>query len=1009
MYYQIEEMDGYYRIGSPEAVYCYVLVGTERAMLIDTGYAFGDLQGAVRSVTDKPLVIVNTHGHCDHTGGNGQFTETCFIHEADMELCRQHNSPEMRRENASRCMHSVDYETGKEFNALPETFSLDGYCAGGCGKLQKTREGDVFDLGNITAEILETPGHTAGGISVWYREKNLVFLGDAAGFFVWLFLPESTGKASYLHTLDKLYRLGADGYIGGHCPEVMKREELLLYKKAAEEADYKNGEPFQSFLQSDSEPRVCPLSGMSIQEMFQPGFASVVIGKDWGMPENGIQKRPEDREQKIRSLLSQMTLEEKAGQLRQCGPSLVGAFEVSFEELLDMMFDGRISQEEFGRLMSTAKQDFREEDLRAGKIGSYNGIGDAATANRLQKIAVEETRLGIPLLFGYDVIHGFRTVTPIPLAESCAWDPKLWEETARMAAEEATAAGVHMTFAPMVDAAKDARWGRVSEGAGEDVLLNGIYGAAKVKGFQGEDLTREDAMAACVKHFAAYGAAEGGRDYNRVDMSMQRLWEEYLPAYKRCIDAGARAVMPAFNDINGLPCSVNPWLLTEVLRNRWGFNGMTVSDANAIAECVPHGIAPDKRTAAKKALEAGMDMDMTSDCYHEYAADLVKEGEVDEEALDRAVADVLRLKLELGLFEHPYQTNETREKQAFLKPEYRALARKAAAESMVLLKNKQDVLPLKPGTRLGIFGSLAFDKGEMTGAWAIGADPADCISITEACEQRKIPYRYSQTGEHMLSIASESDVLICALGEKKEESGEAASRSDITLPGEQIKLLSDLLATGKPVVVVLFNGRPLAIPFVAEKADAILEAWHPGVEAGNAILDLLLGEKIPGGKLTTTFPYTTGQCPMYYAHINTGRPGGKSKFTSKYLDTPLEPVYPFGYGLSYTTYRYSDLKAEKTKDGFRVSVQVENTGKRAGAEIVQCYARIPTAKRVRPVRDLKAFEKIWLEPGERKEVVFTLSREELGYYDWDMNFVTEESGYWFYTGGNSRDTLEIYI
>ena len=395
-----------------------------------------------------------------------------------------------------------------------------------------------------------------------------------------------------------------------------------------------------------------------------------------------IMKR--DYESRIQKLLSQMTLEEKIGQLQQCGPSLVGAFDVSFEELLNMMFDGRISEAEFGRLMSTAEQDYHEEDLRAGRIGSYNGVGDAATANRLQKIAVEETRLGIPLLFGYDVIHGFRTVTPIPLAESCAWEPELWEKTGRIAAEEATAAGIHMTFAPMVDVARDARWGRISEGAGEDVLLNGVYGAAKVRGFQSDDLSRENAMAACVKHFAAYGAGEAGRDYNRVDMSLQRLWEEYLPSYKACVDAGARAVMPAFNDINGLPCSVNRWLLRDILRERWGFNGMVISDANAIAECVTHGIASDRREAARQAILAGMDMDMTSNSYIECLQELVESGEVPEYVLDEAAGDVLRLKFELGLFDHPYRTTADREQNTLLRPEYRAVAREAAIKSTVL-------------------------------------------------------------------------------------------------------------------------------------------------------------------------------------------------------------------------------------------------------------------------------------------------------------------------------------
>lgn len=716
-------------------------------------------------------------------------------------------------------------------------------------------------------------------------------------------------------------------------------------------------------------------------------------------------------EEKIQNLLGQMTLEEKIGQLQQCGPSLVGAFEVSFEELLDMKFDGRISEEEFGRLMSTVEQDFHEEDLRAGKIGSYNGVGNANTVNKLQKIAVEESRLGIPVLFGYDVIHGFRTVTPIPLAESCAWEPELWEKTARMAAEEATAAGVHMTFAPMVDAAKDARWGRVSEGAGEDVLLNGMYGAAKVRGFQGDDLTKEDAMAACVKHFAGYGAVEGGKDYNRVDMSMQKLWEEYLPSYKACIDAGARAVMPAFNDINGVPCSVNEWLLKQVLREEWGFDGMTVSDANAIAECVAHGIVPDKRAAAREALKAGVDMDMTSNSYSEHLLDLVQSGEVSEAQLNESVANILRIKFELGLFENPYQTCEEREQKQLLKPEYRALARETARKSIVLLKNDKNVLdnkpvlPLAKGTRLGIFGEVAAERGEMTGAWALAANQEDCVSILDACENRNVTYTYGNGEAQISEIAAQSDVLIAVLGERKDESGEAASRASIELPKEQLSLLEKLKETGKPVVVILFNGRPLAIPQVENQAAAILEAWHLGVEAGNAILDILFGDANPSGKLTTTFPQSTGQCPMYYAHINTGRPGGKSKFTSKYLDVPEEPVYPFGFGLSYTEYEYSDMKVTRTGDVFDICVTVKNAGEMVGEEIVQCYVALNGAKRVRPVKELKDFKKIKLQAGEKAEVKFEIPLEKLGYYDWNMNFTTEAEDIVFYVGKNSRDCL----
>ena len=709
-------------------------------------------------------------------------------------------------------------------------------------------------------------------------------------------------------------------------------------------------------------------------------------------------------EEKIKDLLEKMTLEEKVGQLQQCGPSLVGAFEVSFSELLDMMFDGKISEAEFGRLMSTAQEDFHEEDLRAGKIGSYNGIKNAATANKLQKIAVEETRLGIPLVFGYDVIHGYRTIMPIPLAEACAWDPALWEKTARVAAKEATAAGIHMTFAPMVDVAKDARWGRVSEGAGEDAYLSSLFGMAIVKGFQSEDLSKEDAMVACVKHFAGYGAAEAGRDYNRVDMSMQRFYEEYLPPYEACIKAGARAIMPAFNDINGVPCSVNKWLLTNILREKWRFDGMTVSDANAIAECVNHGIAEDKSDASRQAIEAGMDMDMSSNSYSESLVQLVQNGVVKEEVLDRAVADVLRIKCELGLFEHPYQTSEEREKEELLKPEYRTLARETAGKSMVLLKN-EGVLPLKNGTRVGVVGGLADNRGEMTGAWAIGANPEECISIVDACNVQGIDYIYTKNLEEIENC----DVVVVSLGETKDQSGEAASRSDITIPEEQMELLDELVKSGKPVITVLFNGRPLAVGAVAEKADAILEAWYPGIEAGNAILDILFGRVNPSAKLTTTFPYASGQCPMYYSHINTGRPGGKGKFTSKYLDTPLEPVYPFGYGLSYTTYNYQDLEVVESREAFIASATITNIGEVAGEEIVQCYIRDLVAQRVRPVKQLKAFEKIKLDPGESKKISFTIPYQELGYYNNEMEYIVEEGTFEIFIGKNSDDCLSQKI
>lgn len=707
-------------------------------------------------------------------------------------------------------------------------------------------------------------------------------------------------------------------------------------------------------------------------------------------------------DEKIAELLSRMTVEEKVGQLQQCGPSLVGAFEVSFSELLNMMFDGRISQEEFGRLMSTAKQDFHEDALRAGKIGSYNGVGDVETALRLQKIAVEDTRLGIPVLFGYDVIHGYRTVTPIPLGESCAWDPDLWERTGRLAAKEATAGGIHMTFAPMVDVAKDARWGRISEGAGEDTLVAAAYGAAKVKGFQNGDLSRDDSMAACVKHFAAYGAGESGRDYNRVDMSMQRLYEEYLPPFEACVKAGAKAIMPAFNDINGVPCTANSWLLSDLLRGQWGFKGVTVSDSNAVAECVDHGYSADRTEAAKHAIEAGIDIDMSSDVYISELAALVESGTVSIEHLDRAVGAVLQLKFELGLFENPYQTSVERAQREVLCLEYRTLAREAADKSIVLLKN-DGILPLQGGLRIGIWGELASSRADMLGAWAIGADGEQCVSIVDALVARNESFIVLQ--DENWSEIQTCDVIIAAVGEKKELSGEAASRACIELPEGQREVLEKLVASGKPVVTVVFGGRPLAIPYAAEHASAVLEAWHPGVEAGNAIAGILFGDVNPSAKLTATFPHASGQCPMYYAHINTGRPGGKSKFTSKYLDVPVEPLYPFGYGLSYTTYEYSNLKVEQSGETIIAAATVKNTGDRAGEEIVQCYFRDLAAKRVRPVKQLVDFTKVILQPGEEKIISFIIPRDKLGYYDMKMNYVVEPGEFDLFVGGNSQDCL----
>ncbi len=715
-------------------------------------------------------------------------------------------------------------------------------------------------------------------------------------------------------------------------------------------------------------------------------------------------KHPEI-EKRIQDLLDRMTLEEKAGQLNQSGGSLVGAFDLSFEELMTMVQDGRITEEEAHKMLSDAKHDWHEDDLRAGRIGSYLNVIGAEEMNRLQHIAVEETRLGIPLINGFDVIHGFRTATPIPLAESCAWDTDLWQRTARMSAEEATAAGVHMTFSPMVDVSKDPRWGRIAESAGEDALLNGLYGEAKVRGYQTDDLTRHDALAACVKHFAAYGAAEGGRDYNRVDMSPQRFEEEYLPSYERAVKAGARAVMPAFNDLSGVPCSVNKKLLTDILRTRWGFDGMTISDANAIAECINHGIAADRRDAARQALNAGMDMDMTSGCFLDHVKELVEAGEVSMDRLDEAVRNILRLKFELGLFDDPYRSSPEQEQAAMLTPAHRALAREAAQKSMVLLKN-DGLLPLKADLRIGLAGSLAFDRDEMSGTWSGGYRDGDGRSIQDGLDAEGIAYQAVREDQPL----PDCDVFLCAVGERKAESGEAASRASLDLTASDIALLKRLKESGKPVVAVVFAGRPLCLGPAVECADALLMAWHPGVEAGPAILDLLIGRVNPSARLTTGLPAATGQCPtLYYDHIRTGRPAGVFKYTSKYLDAPVTPLFPFGFGLSYTSYRYSDISAAQTSDGIHAEITVRNTGDRAGDEVVQCYFRDPVARRVRPMRKLAAFEKVALQPGESKRVAFDIPNAAFAYYDQEMNLVTDDGVIEIHLGGNVRDTLQADV
>lgn len=720
-----------------------------------------------------------------------------------------------------------------------------------------------------------------------------------------------------------------------------------------------------------------------------------------------------EQERKIQDLLEKMTVEEKVGQMHQLSPSIVGGFDVSFEELIEMVTDGRISNEEFGKIMSTAERDFHEEDIRAGKVGSYL-LNDPKKANELQRIAVEESRLGIPLIYGFDVIHGFRTTFPIPLAETCTWNEKIFEASAEAAAREASAHGVNWTFAPMVDIARDARWGRISESAGEDPYLGSVYSRAKVRGFQGKNPADRERIAATLKHFVAYGAVEGGQDYNTVSMSKSMLHNGYLPPVKAAVEEGAMTVMAAFNDYNGVPCTVNPYLLRKVLKESYGFEGFVVSDANAIRECVSHGIAEDLADASRMAAKAGMDMDMGSDVYHNHLASQVERGEVSMEVLDEAVRRILTVKMALGLFEHPYVEEDRMERyDGPLPEEHLKIAEDAAKRSIVLLKN-EGVLPLKKEQRIALVGALADDGENCLGAWFANGRGSDCVTVKAGLERAGAKVSYAEccgveselNQEELDRVCKEADVIVAVVGETNAMSGEASSRADITLPGHQRELLRAALETGKPVVAVLMNGRPLALSWEQEHVPAILESWQLGVTHGDAVAAVLFGEYNPSGKLCATFPAMTGQCPRYYNHPNTGRPGGRSKFTSRYLDAPVEPLYPFGYGLSYTEYSYENMRVEEKETNYTVTVQVKNTGNCPGEETAQLYLRDVTASIVRPVKELKGFQKVLLAPGEAKDVTFVIDKKEMGFYNEEMEYCLEDGKFIFYAGGNSRDCLE---
>lgn len=700
---------------------------------------------------------------------------------------------------------------------------------------------------------------------------------------------------------------------------------------------------------------------------------------------------------RVDSVLALMTLEEKIGQL------------TLFTS--DMDQTGAFLRPEY------------IDDIKAGKVGAIFNAYGADYTRRLQEMAVTQTRLGIPLLFGYDVIHGHRTIFPVPLAEASSWDLDWIRKAAQVSAAEATAEGLHWTFAPMVDIARDPRWGRIVEGSGEDPYLGSMIGAERVKGYQGDDLMALNTMAATVKHFVAYGAAQAGRDYHSVDMSEHRLRETYLPPFKAAIDAGAVSVMTAFNDLNGVPATASRYLMTDILRKEWGFTGFVVTDYTAIMELQPHGVASDPAHASELALNAGVDMSMQDGYFNLTLADLINQGRVKERDIDTAVRRILRVKFQLGLFDDPYRYSDVeREKAEVMKPENIQAAREMARRSIVLLKNEKQALPLSDQTRrIAVVGPLSEGRRELIGSWSAAGDWTKSVTLLEGIRNR-VP---NATVTHAdgcdivceddsgfakaVQTARNADVVVLALGEAYWMSGEAASRSDIGLPGRQRELAEAVLKAGKPVVVVLMNGRPLTIDWLDAAAPAILETWFLGTTTGDAIADVLFGDYNPSGKLPVTFPRNVGQIPIYHSALPTGRPfKAEDKFTSKYLDVPNEPLYVFGYGLSYTTFEYGDitLSSDRITDGGSItaSVVVTNTGTRQGEEVVQLYLRDPVASLSRPLRELKGFRKIRLDPGESATVTFTITTRDLSFHKEDLTFGWEPGAFELFIGGNSRDT-----
>lgn len=712
----------------------------------------------------------------------------------------------------------------------------------------------------------------------------------------------------------------------------------------------------------------------------------------------GRQTVLEDTDPRVKELLKEMTLDEKIGQMV--------LFTSDWDVTGPTIHEGYLA------------------DIRNGRCGNVFNAYTTDYILELQRVAIEESRLGIPLMFGYDVVHGHKTIFPVPLAESCSWDLELIQASASVAAAEAAASGLNWTFAPMVDISVDPRWGRVCEGAGEDPYLGSLIAAARVKGFQGKNLADTLSVLACVKHFAGYGAPLAGRDYNAVDMSERTFRDIYLPPYKAGVDAGALSVMTAFNEYDGVPATGNAYLLKDILKKQWDFRGFVVTDYTSINEMVHHGVASDEAEAGVLAVNAGVDMDLQGVVYFNYLKTMVATGNVSRKTIDEAVERILNVKAKLGLFDDPYMyCDRARERKIVGSPENLAVAKEAALKSMVLLKNDA-VLPLKRGEKIAVIGELAASKRDLLGSWKAAGEWDGISSILETL----IKYNgasnviYSEGCKKMgddrsgfqaaVAAARMADKVVMVIGEDWDWSGEAASRTDIGIPGVQSELLEKIATTGKPVIVVLLNGRPLTIERESQVADAILEAWYPGSMGAAAVADVLYGRYNPSGKLTMTFPRNVGQVPIFYYAKNTGRPIylPSDKYKSKYIDSPNTPLYPFGYGLSYTSFEYSDLKlsapALKKGKSIEATVTVTNTGGRAGEEVVQLYIRDLVGSVTRPVKLLKGFQKISLRPGESTKVTFTITEDMLAFWRKDMTFGTEPGDFHAMVGGSSEELLQ---